>query len=224
MSKPSVTFKRSARGAAEPLEKSMPKMDPPMSPTLIQVDIERLLAEKSIKIIYANALRRSGSLQEARSLFLEAAEMELAIHRYKAASTQTERDFSNLLSAASCYWQAGIYDYALEIFDRIIAQASRKSVKSEALSFRSRCMDEMLQRHRSLQTYPRLPTQFSINVERGKAALRIAPKEEEITKREEDTKRILDKTDRIEELLKSLGEFMCYHHVWGQKAMTITRS
>ena len=122
-------------------------------PGYITVDTEKLLADKSVKIMYANALRDSGRIEHARTLFLEAAELEMAVHRLRGASEEGVRDWTSLLSAACCYWQAGQHEYAAELLERVIDGADDEAAKAEARHCLSECRVDMVVWPELLHTY-----------------------------------------------------------------------
>lgn len=131
--------------ASEDADTRAPKR-PSAAPSAVAVDTAMLCAEKTVWIIYANTLFGGGHRQQAEDLFVQAAEIELALHRLGAQPGQVAPDYSHLRSAASCFWRAGLPNCAIDILDRVIAEAPDKTDSSEALLLREECFRESLGR------------------------------------------------------------------------------
>ena len=79
-------------------------------------EAQRLIARKSGLILNARALQDMGKVDEARTHFLKAAQIEEQITALLDEANQHKVATLNLVCAASCYKMAGHYTKALALF------------------------------------------------------------------------------------------------------------
>lgn len=107
----------------------------------------RLINRKSGLIISANTEldRIDGDGQEkAKRLFLEAAQLEWEVIRQLALEGQEEDIYISLVSAASCYKMAGMYEISLKLFrEALLDDGLPDKIRNRVIQLAQECEEAL---------------------------------------------------------------------------------